>query len=106
MCITCPDCGKELNNISVHKFNQDYLEGFVSQYFNRPMSHILSISEFKRDRHFKAVFFYLLRKWGKVTINQLSAKYRLHPNRILEYANSVHNQSGDIKVIERLLQVA
>lgn len=87
----------------VFKYRRDYfsiewLENYLSDYFNMPIKDLSTCSEFKKHRNFQGISFYVICHFGGYTKIEISKKYCISETTIfrrinetaLEYPNDLN----------------
>ena len=101
--IVCPNCNHHLEKIKVIAFDIEYLEGILTSFFSRPMSDLRSISEFAKERHFKGTCFYIIKKYGGLSLKDIQARYSCYNSRFHYHVKNINTQTGDVPAIEQLI---
>lgn len=78
MSIVCYNCGKKMDNLCVVKYNIDYLEQYLSEYFEKDIKTLSRRNiQNKEWVKFKSIFFNIVHLYSPLTVPELAERYRL-----------------------------
>jgi hypothetical protein len=75
MAIKCPCCNGVVEEYRITALSLKYLEQYVADFCKRPVEAITSVSEFRKDRDARGLFFYAAKYFGGYSFVELSKIY-------------------------------
>lgn len=100
--IECEHCGKQTNKYEGVKFAKEYLDAYLSDYFNRPISDLRSSGlHVGEDRIFRDICTYVFREFGRMTIESIEKNYGIKHGSIFDIITKIDKSHHDFIFIEK-----
>lgn len=102
MPLICQCCGKKIQAYCVVKYDVEYLETYLSDYFERPVKQILGLYKPKPAMTAqRAICIKILMRYGMLTYKQIMKRYDLGGFKAYDYNRQLDPKNVDYRYIDK-----
>lgn len=102
MPLICDCCGKKIEKYCVVKYEIEYLEKYLSEYYNMPIVDIMSKNAFKqKDMQRRSVCFRIFSDFSKLSQHEINQRYSLWDSKATRSKQNLDISNPDYKFINK-----